>query len=54
MEYGFYPWANSINPNQPAHSSRLIKSYTVHLLGRNNLMNKKANSSDPDQMAQKC
>jgi hypothetical protein len=48
-----YSSATSGDPDQLVHPSHLIWIYTGHILVRNNLINLKANSVDPDQMAQK-
>ena len=44
----------SVNPDQPAHPCHLIWIFTGYIFVRNNLMNKKANSLDPEQMAEIC
>jgi hypothetical protein len=44
----FITFVNSLDPDQPAQPSRLIRIYSVCFLIRNNIINKKANSVDPD------
>jgi hypothetical protein len=44
----------SVDPDQPAHLYHLIRFCTVHVMVRNNLRNQKANTVDPDQIAQMC
>jgi hypothetical protein len=46
----FIACASSVDPDQPAHSCRLIRICAVPFLVRNNL----TNSADPDQMIQGC
>jgi hypothetical protein len=52
--YTFIQWANSVDPDLPAHQWCLIKICTVCLLIKNNPINQKANGADPDQMARMC
>jgi hypothetical protein len=47
----FYVCATSVDSDQPAHSCHLIRICTGHILVRNNLVNHRTNSLDPDQMA---
>lgn len=51
MDEPFIRWATSVDPDQSAHPWHLIRIYTVRFLVRNNLINLKATSVDPDQTA---
>jgi hypothetical protein len=42
--------ATSVDPDQPAYPCCLIRICTVRFLVRNNLINQKVNSADPDHI----
>jgi hypothetical protein len=46
----FMTCATSVDPDQYEHLCHLIRICTVYFLIRNNVINPKANSTDPDQM----
>jgi hypothetical protein len=50
--YTFIAWVNSIDPDQPTHPCCLIRISAVRFLIDLVISDQKANSADPDQMAQ--